>query len=147
MTNFYQALKAPNEDLKTVKEVADYIEEIYSEPLTQGPIWITGSSLHNADPGDYDIVVQRNFQEVPTEADQRAVVNILNQFQEESLDTETGTHKLNDQLESSKYVETGSNVNLYPEPVRRFQMEISEVPIDLSFNNEEPVDDAVKILE
>lgn len=114
--------------------------------MDQGPIWLTGSSLHVADPGDYDVVVQRNFQQVPTEADQRAVAKTLNKFQQEDIDHESGLHELNNQLEASEYVDTGKNVDLYPEPIRRFQLEIEEVPVDLSFNYEEPVDEAIKIL-
>lgn len=140
-----ELLESPDEDIQLVQEVAEYLGKHYVEQWDQGPIWITGSSLHTSEPGDYDIVVERSFQQLPTEADQRAVAKLLNEFQDEEIDYEAGLSELNQRLEDSEYIDTGNNVNLYPEPVRRFQIEINGADIDLSFNNEEPYDEALKL--
>lgn len=139
-------LESSGKDLDILEDVTEYLGRNYVEYWDQGPVWITGSSLDTADPNDYDIVVQRSFQEVPEYADQRAVAKLLNCFKQEDINYKADLQGLNSQLEKSNNINKGNNVNFYPEPVRRFKMEIQEVPIDLSFNNDRPSDKALKIL-
>ncbi len=133
------------DDIEVVEEVLDFASA-YVEKYGQGPLWLTGSALNSLNPGDYDIVVQRSFQEVPDDADYRVAAGIIDELSDEEIDYRNQSDSLERQLEACQKVDTGSNVNFYPEPVRRFQISLEDIEVDLSFNNERPRDEALKLI-
>lgn len=139
-------LEASGNDLEVLEKAVDHASS-YIEEYGQGPVWLTGSALYDSEPGDYDLVVQRSFEEVPDKADYCVAAEILDELTGEEIDRSEQDAPLESQLEASDRVDTGSNVNLYPEPVRRFRIKLEGIEIDLSFNSERPVDEALKLFQ
>ena len=154
-----EILEFDNEqDWHTIEEVVEYLNTEYVEPLNQGPILVTGSSVYGKNPNDYDLVVNRQAEDkrefrrgrrkptprsnaVPADQDYRVMASMMKDL---SNDEEFENYDSNQAMRQTKFLFFNSEnaradeIGYDHNPENRFQVEIQDIDFDIVFTPTKP---------
>lgn len=151
MGELYDEIAASDDELDVIDDVANYLDHEYAQRFGQGPLWMTGSALTSSDPADYDIVMERDTRTrgFSDEEDYRVIAAMMRDLSEDEefrgYDHGETVSQMDRRMNRSNQVDIENNVNIHPNPVHRFEVEIQDVPLDISFNPNKPEDYSVRI--
>lgn len=147
----YDEIAATEGDLDVIDDVANYLDHEYAQRFGQGPLWMTGSAVNGSDPADYDMVMERDTRTrgFSDEEDYRVIAAMMRDLSEDEefrgYDHGETVSQTDRRMNVSDQVDIENSVNVRPNPVHRFEVDIQGVPLDISFNPDSPDDYAVRI--
>ena len=156
------------EDLDVLTDVISYLDQNYTDPLNQGPIHLTGSSVYGTDPNDYDLSIQRQAEDerdfsgryadrrirrqsaVNSDEDDRIIAAMMRDLSDDVAFDEfrdTNTIDRTRALIQRSHQVRPRKIGQPHDPISRYELQIDGADLDLTFTPATPNREYLQLTE